>query len=149
MTSTLNLELRRLLWLAPLTVIAAVGAVAIVQAIILRVLHPLPRFSESLLRSTEPVLATAFLVTCGVGTFVAITRLADDPVRTFRRIALTALCLSCLPNVAVAVSGMRGANWRSMTALMFLHIVAWAVTVSMLTGLARPYAKVRAQEFVG
>jgi hypothetical protein len=125
----------RLVWLGPLTVAAAVLAVAIVQAIILRVLHPLPRFSESLLRSSEPALATALFVSGGVVTFALITRLAGDPVRTFRRVALAALALSCLPNVAVATSGMQGADWPSMAALMFLHVVAWAVTVSMLTGL--------------
>ena len=128
-------ELRRLIWLGPLTVAVAVTAVAAVQAVVVQVLHPLLRFSESLLRSSETALATAFFVVCGIGVFAVISRLATEPVRAFRRVALGALLVSFIPNVAVAASGMRGADWSSMSALMLLHVVAWAVTVALLTGL--------------
>lgn len=130
-------ELRRLLWLGPLTVAVAVTAVVAVQALVVRVLHPLPRFSESLLQSTEPALAAAFFVACGIGVFAATSRLANNAVQAFRRIALGALLVSFIPNVVVAASGMRGADWPSMIALMLLHVVAWAVTVAMLTTLKR------------
>jgi Zn-dependent protease len=130
-------ELGRLLWLGPLTVAVAVTAVVAVQAAVVRVLHPLPRFSESLLQSTEPALATGFFVACGIGVFAATTKLANNPVQAFRRIALGALLVSFVPNVLVAASGMRGADWPSMIALMLLHVVAWAVTVAMLTTLTR------------
>lgn len=130
-------QLRRLLWLGPLTVALAVTAVVAVQAAVVRVLQPLPRFSESLLQSTEPALVTAFFVVCGIGVFAATSRLATNAVQAFRRIALGALLVSFIPNVVVAASGMRGADWPSMIALMLLHVVAWAVTVAMLTTLTR------------
>ena len=74
---------------------------------------------------------------CGIGVYAASLRLATHPVQTFRRVALGALLVSFIPNVAVAASGMRGADWSSMLALMLLHVVAWAVTVALLTGLTR------------
>jgi hypothetical protein len=130
-------ELRRLFWLGPLTVALAVISVVAVQFVVVEVLHPLPRFSESLLHGTEPALATALFVVCGIGVFAATVRLAKNPVQVFRRIALVALLVSFIPNMVIAASGMRGADWPSMTALMFLHVVAWAVTVALLTGLRR------------
>jgi hypothetical protein len=133
MISSHNAQLHRLLWLGPLTVAVAVIAVVAVQAAVVQILQPLPRFSDSLLRSSEPAVATGFFVACGIAVFVAASRLANNAVQAFRRIALGALLVSFIPNVVVAASGMRGADWRSMLALMLLHVIAWAVTVAMLT----------------
>jgi len=62
--------------------------------------------------------------------------IADDhsaePLRAYRRIALGALLASCIPNMLPLLSGVVDLG---MFALMVLHVVAWAVTVTMLTRL--------------
>jgi hypothetical protein len=84
--------------------------------------------------SAEPLVFTAILVTAAIIVFAAIADNAADPVRTFRRVAGVVLWVSFVPNVVAAVS--LGDNaWRSALALAALHVVAWGVTITMLTKL--------------
>ena len=85
--------LRRLYWVGPMTIGAAVAAVFIVQQISLLVLHDLPKFSDSILHSNEPAYATVFFVGCAVLTFPIIADAASKPLRTFRR--WRSACCSC------------------------------------------------------
>jgi len=126
--------LRRLYWVGPMTIGAAVAAVFIVQQISLLVLHDLPKFSDSILHSNEPAYATVFFVGCAVLTFPIIADAASKPLRTFRRLALGVLLVSCIPNLLAAFGRDAGVEW-GMLALMAMHVVAWAVTVAMLTRL--------------
>ena len=59
---------------------------------------------------------------------------AEHPLRAFGRVAPGALILSFVPNAVVA-SAVPGADWPSMLALAVLHVVAWGVTITMLTRL--------------
>jgi hypothetical protein len=126
---------RRLLWVGPVTIVTAVVAVRIVQQVGVAVLSPLPQFSQSVLASREPVGVTAVLVSAAVMTFAVLARVSDSPVTTFRRLALVVLLLSFVPNVAVALL-VPQAGWPGMLALMGLHVVAWGVTIVMLTRLS-------------
>ena len=129
-----ELDLRRLYWVGPATVAASVLAVWIVQHISLTILpSSLPRFSGSVLSSNEPAVLTAILVTGAVLTFPIVVDWSSTPLRSFRRLALGVLIVSCIPNVIGLLSG-RGVD-LGMLALMVLHVVAWAVTVTMLTRL--------------
>jgi hypothetical protein len=127
-----EIELRRLAWVGPLTVAASVIAVWIVQRISLAILpSSLPRFSGSVLNSNEPAIVTAVLVTSAVLTFPVIADSSTNPLPSFRRLALCVLIVSCVPNLLAVVSRRD----LGMLALMVLHVVAWAVTVTMLTRL--------------
>ena len=126
---------RRLLWVGPVTIVTAAVAVWIVQQVGVAVLSPLPQFSQSVLVSREPVGVTAVLVSAAVMTFAVLSRVSDSPVTTFRRLALIVLMLSFVPNVAVALL-VPQAGWPGMVALMGLHVVAWGVTIVMLTQLS-------------
>ncbi|HMC76703.1 MAG TPA: DUF6069 family protein [Vicinamibacterales bacterium] len=126
---------RRLLWVGPVTIVTAAVAVWIVQQVGVAVLSPLPQFSQSVLVSREPVGVTAVLVSAAVMTFAVLARVSDSPVTTFRRLALIVLMLSFVPNVAVALL-VPQAGWPGMVALMGLHVVAWGVTIVMLTQLS-------------
>jgi hypothetical protein len=132
-----DVTVRGLLWVGPATVAASVLAVWIVQRILLAILPPLPRFSGPLLDSSKPAFLTAVLVTIAVVVFPLIVVVADDyswnPLRTFRRIALGVLLVSCIPNLLPLRAGIVDLG---LLALMVLHVVAWAVTVTMLTRLA-------------
>ena len=130
-----RVSLTRLYWVGPLSITTSVLAVLTVQLIVVKVLSPLPRFSQAVLASTEPAIVTAVLVSGAVLVFVMCVHLAADPLRTYRQIAVGVLLLSFVPNVAAALLMRPAVDWTSMIALMSMHVVAWAVTVSMLTTL--------------
>jgi len=145
MAASPGIDLRRLYWVGPATVAASVLAVLVVQKISLAMLRPLPKFSEAVLNSNEPAAVTATLVSAAVLTFAIVAVLSESPSRTFVRVASLVLLVSFTPNVALALSGNPGVDWPSMMALMVMHVVAWAVTVSMLTRLG--VSRVPASQF--
>jgi hypothetical protein len=81
----------RLLWVGPATVMAAVGAVVIVQLAALRMFDA-PRPSP--LTSHEPAIFTAVLVSGAVVVFLGVLLEAANPAQTFSRIALVFAALS-------------------------------------------------------
>ena len=106
----------------------SVLAVSAVQVIAVHVLSPLPRFSEAVLTSREPMIVTAVLVSAAVVVFAACVHLAADPLRTLhRQIALGTLFISLLPNVVAALLLKPAADWPSMIALILMHVTAWAL----------------------
>jgi hypothetical protein len=131
-----KLSLARLVWVGPLTVAIAVLAVLVVQAITVRALSPMPRFSQAVLSSSEPAVLTAVGVTAGVIVFAFCAALASNPANRFRQIALIALVLSAVPNVIAGIAMRPAVDWPSMLALYLMHVVAWAVTVSVLAWLS-------------
>ena len=126
------IDLRKLYWVAPATVAAAVVAVKILQIVAVTMLSP----SEgSLLRTEEPSAFTAVLVALAAVVFAIVASEASTPVRTYSRIAFVALVLSCLPDLALGFGLIRGEGWTLSVVFILMHIVAWAVTVWMLTHL--------------
>ena len=130
---TREIQPRRLLWVGPATIAAAVAAVVLAQRLSLLLLPELGKFSGNILHSNEPAYATLFFVGWAVLIFPIVADAASNPLRTFRRLALAVLVLSCLPNLYGGFFG-KSIDW-GMLALMLLHVVAWAVTVQMLTRL--------------
>lgn len=129
-----DVDPRRLYWVGPATIVAAILAVWVARQLLLAILPPLPKWSGGILRSIESEVLTGVLVTGAVLIFAIVVEIASRPLRTFRRIALVVLIVSCVPNLAGQVynrifdSGLFG--------LMVLHFVAWGVTVEMLTRLS-------------
>ena len=128
----LGVAVRRVLWAGPLTIITATAAVWLAQRIAAELL-PAPREREWLRHSGEPTLFTAVLVTAADFVFLVIAREAVDPIRSYRRVALMALLLSCIPDIAAGWASLF--SWRLALLYIAMHIVAWAVTVNMLTRL--------------
>jgi hypothetical protein len=132
------IDARRLLWVGPATVVASVLAVWLCQELLIAVLPALDSWSGSVLNATEPTTATALLVTAAVVLFPIVVTIADDnswnPLKTYRRMAFGVLVVSCLPNVIGPMLGGQLAD-TGMLALATLHVVAWYVTVTMLTRL--------------
>ena len=54
------------------------------------------------------------------------------PIRTYKIIAAVVLILSFVPDIAIVRVGV---PWPLAIVLMVMHVVAWAVTVTMLTRL--------------
>jgi hypothetical protein len=127
-------QIRRLLWVGPLTVAASVAAVLLVRVVAVTILDPPPAFTPLSLDSC--LVLTAVFVTSAVLVFVLVARLASDPIRIYLTIAAVVLLFSFVPDVYLARSNEPGANWPDVLALMTLHVAAWAVCVTMLTKLS-------------
>jgi hypothetical protein len=138
MTENRPINLRHLWWVGPLTVAAAIVAVVIVQSMALKLIV---WSTSSPLVGSEPALFTGVLVTGAVLVFAAVASEATFPVRTFRRIALVTLLLSLIPDVILGFSSVRWASWPLAITFMVMHLVAWAVTVTLLPRLMAVRAK--------
>jgi len=72
-----------------------------------------------------------------VAIFVFVKVMFDpNPVRTWRRVATVVLILSFTPDVLLAWSYNIGARWSEACALMTIHVVVWALCVTLLPALA-------------
>jgi len=131
--SSRSLQLRRLIWVGPLTVLTSIAAVLLVRVIAVALLHPGPKFLP--LALVPPILDTVVLVTWAVLVFGAFVRFASNAIRKYKIIAAIVLLLSFLPDIAIARSHWLGATWPYAFALMSMHVAAWAVCVLMLTKL--------------
>jgi hypothetical protein len=70
--------------------------------------------------------------------FTIVGRLSRRPIWLFRVIALIVLVLSFIPDIALLATGaMPGTSPAAVGTLATMHVVAWAITVWMLTTLAR------------
>ncbi len=132
-------QLRRVWWAGPITVLAAILAVLVVRVVAVAVLQPDPLPMS--LRWSTPVVFTAALVTGAVLVFTAVAAWVRNPLRAYQVIAFIVLLLSFLPDIAYAGSPMPGASWSVAIVLMIMHVVAWAVTVTALPRLTVPSAR--------
>ena len=128
------IRLKRLWWVGPLTVLTSIIGVLIVRTAAVGILHPEPQPMS--LGWGAPIGFTLILVSGAVGVFALIARFAKNPIRTYQIIALVVLLLSLLPDIAYAGSSITGASWPVAISLMTMHIVAGAITVTMLTKLS-------------
>lgn len=145
-----DVDLRRLIWVGPLTVLASIGAVLLVRAIAVILLHAEPAFLP--LAVAPPIFDTALLVTIAVFVFRRVLSgrglpgpllalvgkrfFIMDGVSAFRLVAFRALLVSFLPDIAIAAS--RPQYWVYVVVLAIMHVAAWRVCVPMLTKLTRP-----------
>jgi Family of unknown function (DUF6069) len=129
------IQLRRLLWVGPLTVAASVIGVLIVRTIA-RVILPAP-YAPGLAIIMVPIILTVVLCSAAVVVFALVGRFAKKPIRTYIIIASIFLVISFLPDLAVPSMGaaMPGANWGYAITLMIMHVVAGSITVYMLIKL--------------
>jgi len=145
--SSPSIELRRLNWVGPLTVLSSVAAVHFVRLVAVALLHPESTFLP--LTVLPPTVETVVLVTLAVFVFhrvvsggglpghiwglLGVRLFTLEPIRAYRTIAVRVLLISFLPDIALALS--HRAAWPYAFALMAMHITAWAVCVPMLTKL--------------
>jgi hypothetical protein len=129
-----TVDLERLFWLGPATVVTSVGAVLAVRTLAVWLLAPPDTFSP--LGVMAPIAFTVVLVAVAIVVFVLVACVADEPLRPFRLIALASLLVSFLPCLAVARQSVPGAGWPAAIALMAMHVAAWYATVTMLAKVA-------------
>ena len=128
-----SIELRKLWWAGPLTVLAAIIGVLIVRMIARLILQP--PYAPGLAMIMIPIFLTFVLCTAAVLVFALVGRFAKNPVLIYIIIASVFLIVSFLPDIAAASMRMPGAGWLYSITLMIMHVVAGLITVSMLIKL--------------
>jgi len=134
--ATEHVAFSRLLWVGPLAIVAAIAAIVVIRLIAVAALQPDPRFGP--LTPSVPITFTFIGVLGAVIVFAIVGRFARRPIRLFRRIALAVLLISFVPDILLLVIGaMPGTTLPNVLTLVLMHVVAWAITVRLLTTLAR------------
>jgi hypothetical protein len=131
--SASSIQLNKLWWAGPLTVVAAIVGVLIVRAIAIAIL-PAP-YAPGLAMLMLPVILTLILCTGAVLVFALVGRFAKNPVRTYLIISAIFLLISFLPDLAAVSAPFPGAGWPYSITLMIMHVMAGFITVSMLIKL--------------
>ena len=128
-----SIQLKKLWWAGPLTVLTAIVGVLIVRAIAMSIL-PAP-YAPGLAMLMLPIILTLILCTGAVLVFALIGRFAKKPVQTYLIISSIFLVISFLPDIAAVSAPFPGAGWPYSVTLMIMHVVAGFITVYMLIKL--------------
>lgn len=128
-----EIESSRFLWVAALTMAVSVMAVLAVRTAAVCILHPRPTFEP--LGFGPPTIDTILCVIVAIFVFLKISSY-PNAMRLWRYVAAAALVLSFVPDVLLAIFHGMGGGWPEACALMLMHIVVWAVCVTLLPGLA-------------
>jgi len=131
--STSSIQLKKLWWAGPLTVLVAIIGVLIVRAIARAILHP--PYAPGLAMIMIPIVLTLILCTAAVIVFALVGRFTNNPVRTYIIISSVFLVISFLPDLGVVHAPFHGAGWPYSITLMIMHMVAGFITVYMLIKL--------------
>ena len=131
--SASSIQLKKLWWVGPLTVIAAIVGVLIVRTIAMAIL-PAP-YAPGLAMIALPIVLTLILCTGAVFVFALVGRFAKNPIRTYLIISAVFLVISFLPDIAAVSAPFPGAGWPYSISLMIMHMVAGFITVFMLIKL--------------
>ena len=128
-----EIESPRFFWVAALTAAVSVIAVLGVRAAAIRILHPSPAFQP--LAFGPPVFDTMVCVIVAIFVFLE-TSSYPNCVRLWRYVASAVLVLSFIPDILLAISHSMGGGWPEACALMIMHVVVWAICVTLLPSLA-------------
>ncbi len=92
-------------------------------------IHPAPGFMP--LTLGQPILDTILGCLGAIFVFASL-----ESVRRYRRVAAVVLVLSFAPDVLLATSHEMGGGWPEAYFLMTMHVVVWAICVTLLPGLS-------------
>jgi hypothetical protein len=131
---SLQVDPSRTLWVSALTVVLSEIAVLAVREAAVRILHPDPEYAP--LTLGPPIIDTVLATFIAIRVFLAVASYAN-PVRTWRIVATIVLVVSFAPDVALAMFARElHGGWPEATALMVMHVVVWAICITVLPGLA-------------
>ena len=119
-------------------------AIALVLAIPLNLaIEAFARQAFAVSPEFEPFQGTVAPYTAGGvvlagATFAVLRRFARDAARAYVRLAILALVLSWIPDVALLLINEPGATVPAVASLMVMHTVAAAIVVTLLVRIAAP-----------
>lgn len=126
-----HIDIRKLVWVGPVTVAASLLAVFAVRVVALATFDLVPDYPP--LTPFGLTFFTTVLVTLGVLVFAVVVWKSATPIRTYRRIALIALVLSFIPDLFLPGQDLPGATWTAAIVLMAMHVAAWLPVRLILT----------------
>lgn len=129
-----QIDLRRLVWVGPLVVAAAVLATVLVRALALAIFEISDDF-EPLASVGPTIVSTVVASLAAIGVFALVARRSQRPITTYRRVAVVALALSFIG--FTTLRGTDGVGAAGIGTLIAMHLVAFAVCVGLLTTLTR------------
>lgn len=131
--STSAIQLKKLWWVGPLTVLSAIIGVLAVRAIAMLILRE--PYAPGLAMIMLPIMLTLILCTGAVVVFALVGRFARKPIRTYLIISSLFLVISFVPDILAVSAPFPGAGWPYSITLMIMHVVAGFITVYMLIKL--------------
>jgi Family of unknown function (DUF6069) len=137
-----HVSFNRIIPVGALTIVLAVIANLVVQAIGRRVVDISPAFEP--LASAQPIIIfTAIGVGVGVAVFALIVRRSPRPLTLFRSVATAALIVSLIPDLLLipGVIPSPGVSVGAVVILLVMHVVAYLITVGVLTTFTGPAAQ--------
>src|SRR5215470_3021433 len=128
-----RLSLRKFVWIAPLTVVAAIIANEILYAIVAALIPSGGQWSTA--GPVQIILSTLVYLFLGSLVFALVVRFSSRPVRTYWIVATIGLILS----LALPISAGAGfappeqpvPDTATVITLSLMHLVAYAITVTM------------------
>jgi hypothetical protein len=135
-TAQEGFALRKLLWVGPLTIVAAAAVNMALRAVAVNFLGVSDGFLY--FQPSYVIGGTVIYLLLALLAFVLVGRLARHPVAVYRIVALIALCVSFLTPV-MALTGLfpaAGMNLHIFWTMLVMHIVSALIAVGLLTTLA-------------
>lgn len=133
MLTTSLIQIKKIWWVGPLTVLASVIGVLIVRSIAMAILPP--PYAPGLAMIAISIVLTVVLCSAAVIVYALVARYAKNPIRTYIIISSIFLVISFLPDIAAVSMPMPGAGWPYSITLMIMHVVAGFITVYTLIKL--------------
>src|SRR5581483_2786923 len=143
MTSTLlheHIALRKLIWVEPLTIVAAAIANLIIRTLAISVFGVPGTFQY--LQASYVIGSTIIFLLMAMLAFVLANRFARRPIHTYRMLAFVVLCISFLSPV-MALVGLFPAPGMTLSifwTMIVMHTVSAIIVVGLLTTLTREQA---------
>ena len=135
-TSQGDFEIRKLVWVGPLTITVAALINLVIRTIAVAFFGVPDGFTN--LQAPIVIGSTVVFLLLALVAFVLVGRCARRPVRFYRILALVALFVSFLSPV-MALAGLfpaPGMNLHIFWTMIVMHTVTAIITVSLLTTLA-------------
>lgn len=127
-----SVEIGRIVWAGPLTVLTSLAAVHVVRQIVLRLPHI--QVGSAPLRVVPVTADTVILCSIAVIVFTLLSAFHDDAIRRFRWIAFGALLVSFLPLVNAGPL----ADAPTAVGIGAMHVAAYVPCVTLLPALVVP-----------
>jgi len=136
-TTRQHVALRRLWWIAPLTIVLAALANLMIRFLGVAFFGVPSTFP--LLQPALVIASTVVFLLLAMVAFIVIGHLSRHPIRVYRLVALVAVLLSFLNPIAV-LSGwfpVPGMNLTIFWTMVAMHIISAIIIVGLFTTLAR------------
>ena len=131
----LHVDPTRTLWVSALTLVLSEIGVLAVREVAVLMLHPDPEYGP--LTLGPPIIDTVLATLIAIRVFLAVAASYPNPIRKWRLVATIVLVISFAPDIALAIFAHKlHGGWPEASALMVMHVVVWAICITVLPGLA-------------